>query len=216
MQECLHRLFSVLCTLCQADIDIRKLVSEITSSLGGTGSSLTNSNQILFSNLVEQMKNLHSTTVEQANHYNHVLANSRSFLQTLCALPIRLYKDKRYHLLCFLMSHWFNIYLLFVYNRLKNSLIPCLMTATFEIDSSRLLIRQYGKDRYIKKYLDYYIKERDSLELGGIVIEDYFVTPSVENAEEDERQRKIARLRRFSQLIPSKLWDLLAVVWLND
>ena len=95
-------------------------------------------------------------------------------------------------------------------------MIPCLMTATFEIDSSRLLVRQYGKDRYIKKYLDYYIKERDSLELGGIVIEHFFVTPSAENAEEDERQRKIARLRRFSQLIPSKLWDLLAVVWLND
>jgi hypothetical protein len=92
MQECLYRLFSVLCTLCQSDIEIRKMVSEVVSN---TMSSTSKINQALFGNLIEQMKNLHTTTSEQANHYQLVLSNARSFLQSLCALPIRLYKDKR-------------------------------------------------------------------------------------------------------------------------
>lgn len=88
------------------------------------------------------------------------------------------------------------------------------MAATFEIDSSRSIVKLFGKDRYIKKYLDYYIKERDSLHTSGLV-EDLHLETNAENVDED-RQRKVARLRRFSQLIPSKLWDLLAVMWLQD
>lgn len=96
MQECIHRLFSVVCTLCQSDYEVRKFVAE--SSLNAVTANTASSskvNPILFNNLIEQMKNMHTATPEQLNHYQHVLSNSKSFLQTMCALPIRLYKDKR-------------------------------------------------------------------------------------------------------------------------
>ena len=89
------------------------------------------------------------------------------------------------------------------------------MAATFEIDSSRLLVRQFGKDRYVKN-LDYYIKERESMCLPEKSVEDIRFQATNEGVEDDERTKKISRLRRFSQLIPSKLWDLLAVMWLHD
>jgi hypothetical protein len=90
------------------------------------------------------------------------------------------------------------------------------MAATFEIDSSRTLVKQFGKDRFVKRYLDYYIKERANFGADTILVEDVAFGSSALHTDEEERTRKVARLKRFSQLIPSKLWNLLGVVWLQD
>ena len=167
IERSLFRLFSIVTTLSHGDLTFRKVMGEnITSNVSAFN------NQTLFVALVNSIRQQRHLSFDETNHYQSLLTNMKSFLQSICSLPIKWYKDKR----------------------MKHVIIPCLLMVSFEFEVHTQLIRQFGKDKYIKKYLDhYYLRDKEL---------------------RDQAAQGNSNTR-MSSLVPAELCEIMSIIW-ND
>jgi len=129
-----------------------------------------------------------------------------SFLSSIGSLPIRYFKD----------------------SRLKHSFVPCLIMGCLEIDHHVQMMKYYKKDKYIRKYIEYQLRESEQVVLPPV--DPAFHTINIsnddnngDNIEEgadmlrsEEYHKRYHRLQKVYEVLPKSIWEIITLVWLDS
>jgi len=75
---------------------------------------------------------------------------------------------------------------------------------SLELDHHTQLIKYCRKDKFVRKFIEYQIKESEQL----ILLEK-------EIGKEEEFIKRTARMNKIYELLPKSTWDVITLVWLD-